>query len=104
MEITLLSALLLDSGENRTQDMLPVWGRLAAAWEKGMTFSLKEMQFVERSREEKSRLHFFLKKRVMQLYLISFTPSLMLIFIYLAMPHFKGFHTSLSTPCYSSQS
>lgn len=34
MEVMLPFALLLASGENRTQDMLPAQGRLVAAWER----------------------------------------------------------------------
>lgn len=41
MEVTLLSVLLLDSGENRTQDMLPVWGRFVAAQERRHDLFLK---------------------------------------------------------------
>lgn len=41
MQVTLLSVLLLDSGENRTQDTLPVWGGLVAAWERRHDLFLK---------------------------------------------------------------
>lgn len=60
---------------------------------------------MERNREEKSRLDFFLKNSVMQLCLVLLSPVCSkLIFIYLALTHFKEFHTSLPSHCYSSHS
>lgn len=55
------SALLLAPGENRTQDMLPAWGRLAVAGREAMTFSLKEVYVMKGGRVGCYRLHLVLK-------------------------------------------
>lgn len=104
VEAMVPSAPLLAPGENRTQDMLPAWGRLAAAGREAMTFSLKEVQVMKGGRAGCYRLHLVLKLSCSSTSSCFLPRCLKLILTYLGMTLLKQFHPSLPPHCCSSQS